>query len=140
MEEAVFEQVAVGSTMIVLISVMMLPMAIWDSQTGRYYGYLNWKAAGVLLFTAVFFGFRAYSAGEDAWLIFGDICFYLSQAVIGSRIFVEYSHHHMHKVWLHRQYHKLTGHQDLQTQISPGAEDTPGSRQSPSGESGDAGG
>ena len=112
MEEAVFREVAVGSTMIVLISVMMLPMAIWDSQTGRYYGYLNWKASGVLLFTAVFFGSRTYSAGGDAWQIFGEISFYLGQAVIGSRIFVEFSHYHKYKVWLHRQYHKLTDHED----------------------------
>ena len=125
--------------MIVLISVIMLPLAIWDSQSGRYRSYLNWRAAGVLLFTAVFFGFRAYSAGDDGWQIFGDICFYLSQAVIGSRIFVEYCHHYMHKVWLHRQYHKLTGQQVTRTQTSSGAEGAAGSRQSQAGKSGEAG-
>ena len=123
MEAAVFEQVAVGSTMIAWISVFLLPMAVWDSQTGRYYGYFNWKAAAVLLFTAVFFGFLGYRAGHDAWQIFGDICFNLHLAVIGSRIFVELSNHHMHKVWLHRQYHKLTGHQDTRMQVASDALD-----------------
>ena len=140
MEEAVFREVAVGSTMIVLISVMMLPMAIWDSQTGRYYGYLNWKATGVLLFTAVFFGSRAYSAGDDAWQIFGEISFYLGQAVIGSRIMVEFSNHSMHNLWLHRQYHKLTDHEDSRTPIYSSADDAVRSRESQIGERGDTGG
>ncbi len=112
MEETIFEQVAVGSMMIVLVSIMFLPMVIWDSQTGRYHGYLNWKSASVLLFTAIYFGYRAHVAGHDSWQISAETITYVGQAVIGSRIFVELSNYSMHKVWLHRQYHKLTGHED----------------------------
>ena len=112
MVEEVFRQVAPGVMMIVLISVMLLPIAIWDSQTGRYRGFLNWRAAGVLLFTAAYFGFLSYTDGDDAWTIFSRICFYVGQAVIGARIFVEFANHSMHKVWLHRRYHRLTGHED----------------------------
>lgn len=112
MDQAVFEQVASGSMMIVIISVYLLPVSIWDSQTGQYYGYFRWQAAAVLLFTAVFFGFMAYKAEYDTWRIVSHICFFLGQAIVGSRIFVELTNHSMHNVWLHRRYHKLTGHGD----------------------------
>ena len=93
-----------------LIVILFLPIAVWDSQTGRYHGYFNWKAAVVLLFTAVFYGYWAYHAGSDWIQIVTEIYSRLGQAVVGSRITVEFYHHSMHKVWLHRQYHKLTDH------------------------------
>ena len=108
--------------MIVLISVMILPIAIWDSQTGRYRGFLNWRGTGVLLFTAAYFGFLSYSNGHDAWKILSDICVNLGQAVIGARIFVEFANHSMHKVWLHRRYHRLTGHEETPWGVGPSAD------------------
>ena len=110
MEEEVFRQVAAGSTMIAFISVFLLPISIWDSKTGQYYGFFQWKAAAVLLFTAMYFGFLSYRAGEETWETVGEVFLYLGMAVTGSRIYVEYAHHHLHKVWLHRRYHRLTGH------------------------------
>ncbi|MYA37348.1 MAG: hypothetical protein F4X05_12685 [Rhodothermaceae bacterium] len=122
MEEEIIRQVAPSVTMIVLISVMILPIAIWDSQTGRYRGYLNWRAAGVLLFTAAYFGNLSYTDGDNAWEIFSAICVNLGQAVIGSRIFIEFSNQSMHKIWLRRRYHKLTGHEDTPWGVAPSAD------------------
>lgn len=121
MEEEIIRQVAPRVTAIVLVSVMILPIAIWDSQTGRYRGYLNWRAAVVLLFTAAYFGSLSYADGDNAWEIFSEICVNLGQAVIGSRIFIELSNQSMNKIWLSRRYHKLTGHEDTTWGSAPSA-------------------
>jgi len=98
--------------MIAIISVFLLPISVWDSQTGRYRGYLNLKALGVLLFTGVFFGAQSYRLDNPPNVIMTDVGCYLFMVISGSRIFVEYSHHHRFGIWLHKQYHKLTDHDE----------------------------
>lgn len=112
MVQETFTFVATGSTMIVLISVLFLPITIWDSETGRYKGFFNLKAGGVMLFTAVFFAVHSYRQGYPPEIVMADMFAYLFMAVSGARLMVEFSHHHKYKVWLHRQYHKLTDHDD----------------------------
>lgn len=123
MEEEVFRQVAAGSTIIVFISIFLLPISIWDSKTGQYYGYFQWKAVAVLLFTAMYFGFLSYRAGEETWQTVGEVILYLGMAVTGSRGYVEIAYHHMHKVWLHRRYHRLTGHAEASWKSATAAEE-----------------
>ena len=112
MEEAVVREVAAGSTLIAFISVFLMPISIWDSQTGRYYGFFNWKALGVLLFTGVYFGAQSYRLGNPPDIIMADIGAYLFLVISGARIFVEGAHHDRFGVWLRKQYHKLTDHDD----------------------------
>jgi len=112
MEDAVLREVAAGSTLIAIISVFLLPISVWDSQTGRYHGYFNLKALGVLLFTAVFFGAQSYRQGNPPDIIMADIGSYLFLVISGSRIIVEKAHHHRYGVWLRKQYHKLTDHDE----------------------------
>ena len=128
MEPEVVQQVAAGSTIIAFIVVFLLPISIWDSKTGQYYGYFQWKAAAVLLFTAMYFGFLSYRAGEETWETVGNVFLHLGMAVTGSRIYVEYVHHHMHKVWLHRRYHRLTGHAEASWKSAEVVDGAPHSR------------
>ncbi len=112
MKETVFQEVAAGSTMIVIISLFLLPISVWNPQTGRYYGYLNLKASCVMLFTGVFFGAQSYRLGNPPDVIMADIGAYLFLAISGSRIFVEHAHHHRYGIWLRKRYHKLTDHDE----------------------------
>lgn len=112
MDQDTFAFVATGSTMIVIISVFLLPISIWNSETGRYKGFFNLKAVGVMLFTAVYFAVHSYKQGNPPDIVMADIFGYLFLAVSGARIMVEFTHHYKYKVWLHRQYHKLTDHDD----------------------------
>ncbi len=112
MEGAFSVGVTLGSPIMALIATVFLPAAVWDSESGRYRGYFNKKAAGILLFVVFFSGFLAIQEGESGPEVLSSVGLYLSLAIVMSRVFVEYSHHYKYKVWLHRQYHKLTGHED----------------------------
>ena len=110
-----FPLTLLDSLMIVLIvmtSINFLPAVVWDMKTGRYSGYFGWKALSILLFIAVFSGFDSVQQGSEGPVIMTDISFHLFQVLVFSRLFVEFSHHHKYKVWLHRKYHKLTDHED----------------------------
>ena len=115
MEEAFSMGVVLGSPVMALIATVFLPAAIWDSETGRYRGYFNKKAVGQLLFVVFFSGFLSIRQGESGPEVLSGVGLYLCLAIVVSRLCVELSHHHKYKVWLHRQYHKLTDHQDTHT-------------------------
>ena len=106
------EGVVAGSTMIVFVSVFLLPIAVWDSKSGRYRGYLDVRALGVLLFSAVYFGILSYRQGNPSDIIMADIGCYLFLAIAGSRVMVESAHRQKFGVKLRHQYHKLTDHDD----------------------------
>ncbi len=112
MEDAFSVSVTLGSPVLALITMLYLPEAIWDSETGRYRGYFNRKAVGILLFVLVFFGFLAAWEGRTGPEIVGSVGLRLFLVIISARLIVEYSHHYKYKIWLHRQYHKLTDHDD----------------------------
>lgn len=112
MEGAFSEGVVLGSPIMALIATVFLPAAVWDSESGRYQGYFNKRALGHLLFVVCLAVFLAIRRGESGPETVSTVGLYLSLAIILSRLCVELSHHHKYKVWLHRQYHKLTGHED----------------------------
>ncbi len=112
MEEAFTESVVLGSPMIAVIATVFLPAAVWDADSGRYRGYFNKRALGHLLFVVFFFAILSIREGKSGPEIVTTVGFFLFLAIIISRVGVELSHHHKHKVWLHRQYHKLTDHED----------------------------
>ena len=104
--------VVIGSPLMALIGTVFLPSAVWDSETGRYYGYFNKKALQILLFVTLLAGFITIQQGNPGPDVAADVGFYLFIAIVVSRLTVEFSHRHKHKVWLHHQYHKLTDHDD----------------------------
>ena len=112
MEQAFSMGVILGSPLMAIIATVSLPASTWDSGSGRYRGYFNKQALGNLLFVVFFYGFLAVQEGKTGPETLSDVGFYLSVAIIVSRLCVEFSHHHKHRAWLHRQYHKLTGHDD----------------------------
>ncbi len=110
-----FPLTLLDSLMIVLIvmtSINFLPAVVWDMKTGCYSGYFGWKALSILLLIAVFSSFDSIRQGNGGPAVITDIGFHLFQVLVLSRVFVEFAHHHRHKVWLHRLYHKLTDHED----------------------------
>jgi len=108
MEGSFFEGVALASSLVSAIAVVLLPAIIWDSETGRYRGYFNRKALGVLFAVAAFATIISFRQGNSSQVVFADVGFYLFIAIFISRVFVELSHHHKFGVWLHRCYHKMT--------------------------------
>ena len=112
MEGAFFDGVVLGSPVMALIATIFLPATVWDSETGCYRGYFNKQALGHLLFVVIFSSFLSIRQGESGPEILSSVGLYLSVAIIISRLSVEFAHHHKYKVWLHRQYHKLTDHDD----------------------------
>ena len=112
MENAVSIGVVGGSPLLVLTAILFLPRAVWDSETGRYRGYFNRSVIQVMAAIAAFFGFVAIQmekSGPDS------AAYVLAQSFIAltlSRVYVELVHHHKYGIWLHKQYHKLTDHDD----------------------------
>ena len=108
MDEAVSFGVMVGSPLLAVVATVFLPRAVWDSDTGRYRGYVNKRAALAMLVVVVFFAYVAIQMekpGPDA------MAYVLAQLFLAlglSRLYVELSHKKKHGVWLHRLYHKMT--------------------------------
>jgi len=97
---------------LVLIGCTYLPAAIWDSRAGRYKGFFNRNALAILILVVIMGGGLSISQGRPGPVVMADVGFYLFIAIFAARVLVEWSHHHKYKVWLHRQYHKLTDHED----------------------------
>ena len=97
---------------LLIIGALLLPAAIWDSESGRYHGYFNRSALAILIFVVVAGIALSISHGMPGPDVATNIGVYLTVVVFASRLWVEWRHHRIHKVWLHRQYHKLTDHED----------------------------
>ena len=95
-----------------IISTMVLPAAIWDSQSGRYHGYYNRRALTIIIFVVIAGGSLSIGHGMSGPDVVNNIGVYLAIVIFVSRLYVEFSHYHKYKFWLHRQYHKLTDHED----------------------------
>ncbi len=95
-----------------IISTVFLPAAIWDSLSGRYHGYFNRKTLSILIFVVIAGGGLSIGHGMPGPDVATNIGVYVTVVLFVSRLYVEFSHYHKYKVWLHRQYHKLTDHED----------------------------
>lgn len=94
-----------------VISTMVLPAAIWDSNSGRYRGYFNKRTLVILTCVAIVGGGLSIGYGLPGPHVANNIGVYLAVVLFVSRLWVEWRHYREHKVWLHRQYHKLTDHE-----------------------------
>ncbi len=112
MENAFSIGVVVGSPLGALVATTFLPKAVWDSKSGCYRGYFNKSVIRIMAVVVIFFGFVAIQMDKSG----PDFATYLlaqSFIILGlSRIAVELYHHHKYGIWLHKQYHKLTDHDE----------------------------
>ncbi len=97
---------------LLVIGVIYLPAAIWDARTGRYRGYFNRPAIATLILVGIAGGVLSYIYGMPGPDVSVNMGVYVTVVLFVSRLCVEWRHYREHKVWLHRQYHKLTDHDD----------------------------
>ncbi|MCY4017453.1 MAG: hypothetical protein OXE80_01430 [Gammaproteobacteria bacterium] len=112
MENAFSIGVVVGSPLLALVATTFLPKAVWNSNSGLYRGYVNKSVVSIMAVVVIFFGFVAIQTnrpGPDA------VAYVLATMFLAlglSRLAVELYHHHKFGIWLHKQYHKLTDHDE----------------------------
>lgn len=112
MENLLAGQEILVSFGLLAIGVIVLPAVVWDAKTGRYRGYFNRQAIAILIAVWVCGGVLSYLHGMSGPDTSQNMGVYLTVVLLVSRLCVEWRHYRAHKVWLHRQYHKLTDHED----------------------------
>ena len=112
MENLLAGQEILVASGLAIIGIVFLPATIWDSESGRYHGYFNRKTLAILIFVVIAGGGLSIGHGMPGPDVARNIGVYVTVVLFASRLCVEWRHYRTHKVWLHRQYHKLTDHDD----------------------------
>ncbi len=101
-----------GLLFMMAAATVFMPMAIWDRKTRRYVGFFNRSAGGIILSVMLAAVVGGITDGLDSSAILERINYYVFVVIVLSRVTVEFLHYEKTKVWLHRNYHKMTGHDD----------------------------
>jgi len=112
MENAFSIGVVVGAPLMALVTTTFLPQAVWDSKSGRYRGYANKSVVTIMAVVVMFFGFVAIQKDKPGPDVAVYVMAQMFLALSLSRLAVELYHHNKYGIWLHKQYHKVTDHDE----------------------------